>query len=178
MALLNVMLVALHALVVIAASGHALLNKRDPKAALGWIAVCIIFPFAGPFLYFLFGINRVRTRARKLDRQSPFRPVLPRPIEEKPIESILHVQQLPAEYLELASVSHSITRHPLLGGNRIETLHNGEQVYPSMLKDIEEAKKSLYLSTYIFETRGTGQRFIDALVRAARWSASSHRRSC
>ncbi|MFZ7112230.1 MAG: cardiolipin synthase [Desulfatiglandales bacterium] len=167
MALLEVMLIALHALVVIAAAGHALLNKRDPKAALGWIAVCIIFPFAGPFLYYLFGINRVRTRARKLDRQSPFRPVLPSPHEEEPIASILHTQQLPPEYKELASVSHAITRHPLLGGNRIETLHNGEQAYPSMLKAIEEANKSLYLSTYIFETRGTGQCFIDALARAA-----------
>ena len=30
------------------AAGHILLNKRDSKAAFGWIALCIILPVAGP----------------------------------------------------------------------------------------------------------------------------------
>jgi len=41
----------------IAAAAHALLSKREPRAALGWIAVCLTFPLAGPLLYFVFGIN-------------------------------------------------------------------------------------------------------------------------
>jgi hypothetical protein len=48
------------------AIGHALLHKRRPQSAFGWIAVCFTLPFAGPLLYYLFGINRVRSRARRL----------------------------------------------------------------------------------------------------------------
>jgi cardiolipin synthase len=48
------------------ASTHALLHKRRPQSAVGWIAVCLTLPFLGSFLYYLFGINRVETRARKL----------------------------------------------------------------------------------------------------------------
>lgn len=168
MRIFNWTLVIVHALVVVAAAGHALLFKRDPRAALGWIAVCLLFPFVGPLLYFLFGINRVRTRARKLDRLSPFR------IEEggepgydrvgTPEESLL----LMPECAELVQVSETVTRSPLLGGNRVETLHNGEQAYPSMLKAIETAESSLFLSTYIFGTGRTGRGFIDALGRSAR----------
>ncbi|MBG3877585.1 PLDc_N domain-containing protein, partial [Desulfovibrio oxamicus] len=55
------------------AAGHALLHKRDPRAALGWIAVCLTFPVAGPLLYFLFGINRVHSRAARLLEESEIR---------------------------------------------------------------------------------------------------------
>lgn len=166
MDLLNWVLVTLHVLVVLAASGHALLFKRDPRAALGWIAVCVLFPFAGPFLYFLFGINRVRTRARKLERQSPFRLASSRPGGEEPLVPMPQKLQPPAEYGDLIRVSNPLTRYPILGGNRIETLYNGEQAFPAMLKAIDEAERSLYLSTYIFETGDTGNRFIDGLARA------------
>ena len=47
-------LLIIHVLLAITAAGHALLFKRDSKAALGWIAVCLLFPLLGPFLYFLF----------------------------------------------------------------------------------------------------------------------------
>src|ERR1700746_1293952 len=48
------------------AASHALLTKPDPRSAFGWIVVCWLFPLAGPVLYGLFGINRVRARARQL----------------------------------------------------------------------------------------------------------------
>lgn len=37
----------------IAAAGHALLWKRDPRAALGWIVVSLTVPIAGPLFYFV-----------------------------------------------------------------------------------------------------------------------------
>ena len=48
------------------ASLHALLYKRRPQSAFAWIAVCLTLPLLGALLYYLFGINRVQTRARKL----------------------------------------------------------------------------------------------------------------
>ena len=61
------LIAAVTALAVLAA-GHAVLYKRDPRAAFGWVAVCLMFPLAGALLYFVFGINRIHTRARKLHR--------------------------------------------------------------------------------------------------------------
>ena len=45
---------------------HALLRKREPRSALGWLAICIGLPIIGALIYFVFGINRVQTRAQKL----------------------------------------------------------------------------------------------------------------
>ena len=53
------------------ASLHALLNKRRPQSAFGWIAICLTLPLLGALLYYLFGINRVQTRARKLLTRHP-----------------------------------------------------------------------------------------------------------
>jgi len=55
-------------LVALATACHALLYKRDPRAALGWIAFFLLYPLVGPMLYFLFGINRVCIRAKRLHR--------------------------------------------------------------------------------------------------------------
>jgi cardiolipin synthase len=160
-------LITLLTLLVVATAGHALLYKRDPRAAWGWIAVCLIFPLLGPFLYFLFGINRVRTRARKLERRSPFRITADHEPPEDGYGKLISSFQVPHETADIARISDAVTRWRLVGGNGIEVLHNGEQAYPAMLEAIEASKRSLYLTTYIFETNETGSRFIEALGRAA-----------
>ncbi len=146
-----------------AAAGHALLSKRDPRAALGWIAVCLMFPLAGPALYFLFGINRIRTRARKLQVQPGGASR-----EARGQEGVgeLTYHDVVAEFRELARTSDAITGRPLVGGNRIELLHSGEQTYPAMLEAISSASRSVYLATYIFESNRTGLRFAAALAAA------------
>ena len=45
-------------------AGHALLTKRDPRAALGWIVTCLALPGVGALAYWVLGVNRIRTRAR------------------------------------------------------------------------------------------------------------------
>lgn len=60
------LLLLAHFALAVTSAGHALLYKRDPRAALGWIAVSFAYPFLGPVLYYLFGINRLRTSAHEL----------------------------------------------------------------------------------------------------------------
>jgi cardiolipin synthase len=137
---------------------HALLNKHEPAAAFGWIAVCLLFPLIGPLLYFLLGINRIRMRARALRaEQEP----LTRSSMELDRSSRVH-----PEFSQQARISSAVTGLPLMPGNRVRTLHNGESAYPAMLDTIERARRTVFLSTYIFENNHTGQQFTDALVRA------------
>lgn len=150
-----------HLLAGTAASWHALLYKREPRAAWGWIAVCLMFPLLGALFYILFGVNRVRTRGSKLSRRSPFALDQPAPPADPAT-----LGNVPTEYVLQARTVHSITGRPLLGGNHVDILYNGEQTFPAMLEAIEQANQRLYLVTYIFEANETGQRFARAL-RAA-----------
>jgi len=162
---LHWVIAGLDALLVLGSAGHALLFKRDSRASLGWIAVCLLLPIAGPLLYLLFGINRVRTRAKRLTHGLPFfhlfshdRPQLLNAADPDDL--------VPVAFRTLARIADKVTLRPLLGGNRIDILHNGEQAYPAMLEAIDGAERTVCLATYILESNTTGRLFMDSLTRA------------
>ncbi len=65
----------------------------------------------------------------------------------------------------------SLTGRPLLYGNRVDPLVNGEQAYPQMLAAIDAAQRSVAMSTYIFDNDRAGVMFAEAL--SARSTAAS-----
>lgn len=159
---------ALYLMLAVAAAGHALIFKSDPRAALGWITVCLLFPLLGPLLYFLFGINRIHTRAQKLNPLFPFQLDADAEHPDDPMEHPEPPSIVSPELSQILRMSHAVTRRPLVGGNTVTLLKNGEQAYPAMLDTIKNSQHSLFLSTYIFETNQTGRQFIAALTQAAR----------
>jgi cardiolipin synthase len=136
---------------------HILLYKRDSRAALGWIMACLFIPYGGPVAYFIFGINRVRTRARGI-RQS----VLAVNYESGKSRTAFS----DAIGKGLNTVGQRVTGRALSDNNAVDVYHNGEQAYPAMLASIEEAKQQVLLATYILKTDQTGRSFADALVAA------------
>ncbi|MEM9302613.1 MAG: phospholipase D-like domain-containing protein [Pseudomonadota bacterium] len=148
-------LVLLAALLASVSSCHALLNKRLPASALGWIAVSWMLPLYGVILYGLLGINRVRARARALyipGRQSDGTCASP---------AVSRTRQ------RLVDIGDSLTGTPLSGGNAVTILENGNEAYPRMLAAIRTAKTRVWLATYIFETDECGREFVAALAEAA-----------
>ena len=152
------------------ASAHVLLNKRDPSAAFGWIAVCLFFPFVGPVLYLLFGVNRISTRARKLQSGRVARFAVDEVRDRAESVARVPLADLEDGFRRIARVSGAVTRRPLVGGNRVTPLFNGEQAYPAMIDAIDEARDCVLLQSYIFQTDATGRAFVDALDRARRRS--------
>ncbi len=156
---------ALHITLALFGAYHALTFKRDPRSALGWIFVCLALPFAGPLIYYLFGINRVRTRARKLGRDTVIfgqeRPQSP----VRPVPTVLAIDQ---KFSHLQTISDRVSERPLVTGNSVEPLYDGDTAYVAMLAAIDAAATRVVLATYLFDTDPTGRRFIDALAAAAR----------
>lgn len=56
----------------------------------------------------------------------------------------------------------------IVGGNRIEVLNNGDEIFPPMLQAIAQARRSITFETYIFESDTIGRRFAAALMERAR----------
>ena len=57
---------------------------------------------------------------------------------------------------------------PVVGGNTVEILENGDAIFPAMTRDIRDAKVSVNLETYIFQPDAAGRQFADAMIAAAR----------
>jgi cardiolipin synthase len=152
--------VVVHAAPATWAAYHVLLYKRDSRSATGWIMACMFIPFAGPVAYFLFGINRVRSRAQ--DMRRPFYHVA----YETGIRRAA-IAGPPADASSLESVGARTTGRAVVGGNDVAPLFQGDEAYPAMLDAIAAAQKRVYLSTYIIKMDPTGVRFIDRLEAAA-----------
>jgi cardiolipin synthase len=149
--------------VAVTTAVHAMLFKRDPRSAFAWVAVCLLFPVAGPVLYAFFGINRIRTRAKKLGEERSFKLELDesRTARLSPFE--VTCESLPDECQNIARTADAVTRHPLVSGNVISPLSDGESAYPEMLQAIDSAQNFVLLSTFIFQRDESGMRFAEAL---------------
>ncbi|MEH6456552.1 MAG: cardiolipin synthase [Cocleimonas sp.] len=139
---------------------HALLRKREPRASLLWITVCLFIPLLGPILYLLLGINRIhhlhnRGTVKTISQTSLL-------AHQKLDELEQHNIHYPNHVLLVSAV----TGLPLCSGNKVAVLNNGEEAYPAMMDAINRANDWIYLCMYIFEHKGIGGEFIAALENA------------
>jgi len=144
----------------VAASVHAILYKRDSRAAILWVGFIWLAPVAGSIFYLLFGINRIRRRATLLRGTEPRKGHWP--VKEVEIEAAPHTRQM----VNLARLVGSVTDLPLTRSNRVEPLVTGEEAYPAMLEAIRSARESVTFATYIFDRDSVGMKFVEALKSA------------
>ncbi len=151
---------------------HAVMYKRDPRSSAIWLLLAFAFPFVGPWLYWRFGINRVERR--KLHRLRRRKHKLTPPDFGSPSAIAKTAESAIAHLIKLRKVADRVTRLPLLSGNTIEPLHNGEEAYPRMLDAIASAEHSVTLASYIFDWDDVGHQFADALEAAASRGVKVH----
>jgi cardiolipin synthase A/B len=160
------LLVIVDAVVVVLASGHVVLTKKDSRAALGWIGIIWLAPILGTIIYFTFGVNRIQRKARRLRTGLG---LLDSSAGRGPVEEEVLHQALGDDALHLAPLVKYVSRltHlPLQGGNQVTPLTTGRQAYDEMLAAIDAAQSTIALQTYIFDNDSIGQRFVEALAAA------------
>ncbi|MDA1277364.1 MAG: phospholipase D-like domain-containing protein [Verrucomicrobia bacterium] len=164
----NIAAIGLGLLLSALAAGHAVLNKRDSRAAIAWVGFIWFVPVVGALLYFIFGVNRIRHTAALLRRNlERYRAQATQP-ECLPEELPRHLPDHGAHLQMLARVVGGVVERPLLPGNRIDPLLNGDEAYPAMLEAIQHARRSVSLVTYIFDRDDVGMAFVRALGEAGR----------
>ena len=159
-------LLVVHVATVLVASAHAVLTKRDSRSAIGWVGLIWLAPIVGSLLYFAFGINRLRRKARLLrgSRSYVAAAVVRTSVAEEVLQRFLGDDGL--HLGPLVKYVARLTHMPLLEGNRITPLPTGRQAYDEMLSAIDQAQHTIGLMTYIFDNDKAGQMFAEALARA------------
>jgi cardiolipin synthase len=62
----------------------------------------------------------------------------------------------------------------IVAGNHAETLLNGREIFPAMLKAVRDARKTISFETYIYWQGLIGRQFVDALTERARAGVKIH----
>ena len=140
----------------VAASGHAVIYKRESRSAAIWAILIWVMPAVGPVLYVLLGVNRVQRRATRLRRS----------MVRHRSAAALRAEEPGTHLAPLARLVGQVSKRALLAGNSIEVLAGGASAYPAMLEAIEAARSSVMLASYIFDSDGIGAEFVAALERA------------
>jgi cardiolipin synthase len=63
---------------------------------------------------------------------------------------------------------------PLVGGNRVQALVNGDRIFPDMLEAIRGARRSITFETYVWWSGSVGAEFTRALAERARAGVRVH----
>ena len=71
------------------------------------------------------------------------------------------------------SVSHLLSS-PLIGGNRIDTLVNGDQIFPSMLRAIRGAQRTITFESFLWRSGKISDEFIEALSERSKAGVQVH----
>ncbi|HUE73613.1 MAG TPA: cardiolipin synthase [Pirellulaceae bacterium] len=155
-----------HFVVMIVAASHVVLTKRDNRSAIGWAGIIVLTPFLGAVLYFMFGVNRLHRKARRLVKiygKGKGSRGLAHCAPEDVQRALGHDR---ANLAPLAEFVSRVTGSPLLDGNAVTPLTSGDEAYREKLAAIDAAEKTVSLTTYIFDNDEAGKLFVDALQRA------------
>ncbi|MCU1350457.1 MAG: phospholipase D/Transphosphatidylase [Acidobacteria bacterium] len=97
----------------------------------------------------------------------PRRPTLP--IVRRKLPMRYHMKhQFGVRDTAFLQTMYALTGAPIAGGNCVELLKNGVQIFPSMLAAIRVAKKTINLEFYIYWDGEIGRQFAEALAERAR----------
>ncbi len=154
--LAGVLLLILHTAVTI----HIILHKDDVPSAIGWTGLVWLAPVVGCIVYVIFGINRVRRKAQRLNLHGAtiFKAIGKTPEEIQ--------NQIPAPLWQMLRLGYKVHPQHLTLRNTIRPLINGDEAYPLMCSAIASAKKEVLIASYIFNNDKAGQRFLPALRTA------------
>ena len=146
-----------------------LIENRNPTKTIAWVMLIIFIPVLGMVFYYLFGQKFKKVQSFKLSNQAlqkfmnerwgQLNPILEANLKELAIE----IGSLKRVYRFLVNQRVS----PVVMGNKVDLLINGEEKFPALFEAIEAATHHINLEYYIFEPDGIGTRLIEVLERKA-----------
>lgn len=168
----------LHLLLFLAVAYHCLQNRRPATSALLWIFIAWTLPALGALFYLAFGINRLPVKGwlkHQADQEllSERQKIAEGEAPELVYWRAVHNQFMtepPSDFAKTLNnaMDASLKEYPLLGGNDIKPLLNGDEAYPAMLEAIRQAENHVNLVSFIIKNDNTGREFMDLLADKAR----------
>lgn len=129
---------------------NIIFNGSKATKMISWSLSVIIFPFLGPLLYYLFGINRRKFKLFKL-KQNEKRKLFSETYKELEggEQSVHNFEDYKQD--KLASLIRKNSYFTPYKGNGVALLNSGEETFNAIFKAIEGAKKFIHLQYYILE---------------------------
>jgi cardiolipin synthase len=130
---------------------YLLRQKRSPASTLAWLLVVVLAPYVGVPLYILFG-------GRKMSRMAA---------RKTPVYAGSAHRSAPSIDSDTERLLRSFGVPEAKAGNHVVIVESGEEAYVRMMELIDEARSTIYLTTFILADDEVGLAVIEALTRKA-----------
>ncbi|MDD5400070.1 MAG: cardiolipin synthase [Sulfurimonas sp.] len=129
---------------------HMLYHRRTPSSIIAWLLSIVLVPYISMPLYFIIGSRKRKNRYKKSNL------ILKNRTTNNNIQN--SIDRVLRDY-GIADASKN---------REFKLLFNAAQTYNELLNCINDAKKSIYLSVYIFEYDTVTKEILKALVKKAK----------
>lgn len=130
---------------------HLLRQKRSPVSTMAWLLTIILLPYIGVPLYLMFGGRKFKRIARHKQR-------------------VYHVPRI-APVSPLGGATERILRSygvpPATVDNLIKVVPDGVAAYDEVLNLIDQAQKTIHITTYILGRDDVGRSIVERLAKRA-----------
>lgn len=138
------------ALLIIMVLIHMLYNRRTPNSITAWLLFIILLPYVAVALYLIIGSRKREKRYKKETL------ILKNRTTDENIQN--SVDKMLREY-GIADASKN---------SEFKLLFDAVETYNELLSSINEAKKSIYISAYIFKYDRVTKEILNALIKKAK----------
>ncbi|WP_162902380.1 phospholipase D-like domain-containing protein [Facilibium subflavum] len=129
---------------------HMIADKQNPTSMIAWILAIILIPYIAVPCYFIFGIRK-RKRPRHKSTAELRRINHVDESKPHPIRTVLINQGIPAP----------------TSNNNFQLYTDGIKAFDALIRNIENARETIYMSTYVFQKDSVTLRLLHLLTQKA-----------
>ncbi len=145
-----------------------LLDNNHPEVSFAWILLIVYIPYVGVFLYLLGGINWKKHKIVKQRPEITFQNQLGSILNKQKIFMRSLSTQIDTDVAKAMVLALQSSNSIITLNNRTELFFSGEKLFSSLIKDLENAEKSIHMEYFIFRDDDLGMEIADILKRKAR----------
>jgi len=156
-------------LLVILVIFRVLYDTRSSTKALAYILFIVFLPIIGIVFYFSVGVNYRKRKlySKKIVEDESLRKHIKNKMNTYS-EAVSKSGLIPQKSKTLIEFTRRAGYSPLTANNDIKLLINGEEKFPELLKELEQAKLHIHIEYYIYEDDITGNQVADLLIKKAK----------
>ena len=156
--------VAVFQVLGVVSSVHAVMSTRTSQGAIAWAVSLVTFPYLAVPAYWVLGRSKFEgyvLARRNTDLRND-------PVEQEIVANVRQFLVPEAERAEASGAAESLAGMPVLRGNRVDLLIDGDATFTSILEGIDQAEEYVLVQFYIVRDDGLGRALKDRLVAKAK----------
>jgi cardiolipin synthase A/B len=158
----------IHTAVVLVIAVRVIMMRPATGVALAWLLLTAMLPILGALVYLMIGERRIGAQRERGIKKLRIDYHMIAEAETREKLTDIDWSRHGSAALGLDRLGRRIAGSPTVRGSRLEIRDDAVETLQAMVREIDQAKKSVLLEFYIWSEGGAADEVLEAIIRAAR----------